>query len=241
VPFLFGRGSTMHRQPGASYNPREHGLTVRGTAIADARPVVAVGRTADGVGAGFSGLAIGQALWCELGVPAAQFPATQVPPRSILVTVAADGSVALAMAPSPQCGDAAAAPRTGLVSPELLAMHALGGLAEIGQALVGPAPPTAQQISPARSVAAIAAPGAGTLQVIGFGALACEDPAAPGQPCTIPGSVLLTRLDRVAAANASASPSVLRGPGWSGALASHLAFFSAPSTPRPLLAPVLVR
>jgi len=46
LPFLFGRGTVMsvnQAGPFGGYNPRVHGLTVRATAIADARPALAVG------------------------------------------------------------------------------------------------------------------------------------------------------------------------------------------------------
>jgi hypothetical protein len=44
LPFVFARGSLMTASPNANnYNPREHGLTVRATAIADAKPAKSVG------------------------------------------------------------------------------------------------------------------------------------------------------------------------------------------------------
>lgn len=44
IPYLFGRGSFLAvADPSAGYSPRHHGMTVRATAIADARPVVSVG------------------------------------------------------------------------------------------------------------------------------------------------------------------------------------------------------
>lgn len=39
IPFLFGRGSMIHAQPGAAYSPRQDGITVRATAISTAAPV----------------------------------------------------------------------------------------------------------------------------------------------------------------------------------------------------------
>lgn len=45
MPLLFGRGSLIAGgDPNTGYSPRHHGLTVRATAIADARPVVSVGK-----------------------------------------------------------------------------------------------------------------------------------------------------------------------------------------------------
>jgi hypothetical protein len=44
VPYLFGRGSLLaFRDPTVTYSPRHHGMTVRATGIADARPVRSVG------------------------------------------------------------------------------------------------------------------------------------------------------------------------------------------------------
>lgn len=45
VPVLFGRGAPIHGAEGAAYNPREHGLTVRATSVAVARPALSVGVT----------------------------------------------------------------------------------------------------------------------------------------------------------------------------------------------------
>jgi len=44
IPYLFGRGSMLPgADPGATYSPRHHGMTVRATAIADARPAKTIG------------------------------------------------------------------------------------------------------------------------------------------------------------------------------------------------------
>jgi putative Flp pilus-assembly TadE/G-like protein len=43
LPYLFGRGSTIYKDPNASYSPRQDGITVRATAIADAKPAMSVG------------------------------------------------------------------------------------------------------------------------------------------------------------------------------------------------------
>jgi hypothetical protein len=43
VPLLFGRGALISKDPDADYNPRVHGITVRATAIAQARPALRVG------------------------------------------------------------------------------------------------------------------------------------------------------------------------------------------------------
>ncbi len=44
LPFLFGRGSLIHKDPNGAYSPREHGITTRATAIAQARLAMAIGR-----------------------------------------------------------------------------------------------------------------------------------------------------------------------------------------------------
>jgi Flp pilus assembly protein TadG len=43
LPFLFGRGTAIHGDPDFAYSPRRDGITVRATAIADARKVLRVG------------------------------------------------------------------------------------------------------------------------------------------------------------------------------------------------------
>lgn len=43
LPYLFARGSTMGADPDAGYQPRVHGVSVRGTAIAQAVPAKAAG------------------------------------------------------------------------------------------------------------------------------------------------------------------------------------------------------
>jgi hypothetical protein len=43
LPLLFGRGTTIGKSDGLDYNPRLHGITIRATAIADARPALRVG------------------------------------------------------------------------------------------------------------------------------------------------------------------------------------------------------
>jgi hypothetical protein len=48
LPYLFGRGSLLaFRDPATTYSPRHHGMTVRATGIADARPVVTIGASID--------------------------------------------------------------------------------------------------------------------------------------------------------------------------------------------------
>jgi hypothetical protein len=44
LPYLFGRGSTIYKDPDSSYSPREHGITVRAIAIAEAKRAMSVGK-----------------------------------------------------------------------------------------------------------------------------------------------------------------------------------------------------
>ncbi len=59
LPFLFGLGTAIQADPAApgGYQPRRDGLTVRATAIAELRPVRAVGGPESGLGEAGSGLA----------------------------------------------------------------------------------------------------------------------------------------------------------------------------------------
>jgi hypothetical protein len=43
IPFLFARGTAIGKDPASTYSPREHGITVRALAIADARPAMSIG------------------------------------------------------------------------------------------------------------------------------------------------------------------------------------------------------
>lgn len=109
LPVLFGRVTTM--QPNASgYNPRIDGITVRATAIAEARPVRSVG-TAGSPGA--AGFAIRRATWETLsGATAVTIEAGGaillgltaigrfIPPGSARVV----GSLVQASAPQPDSG-----------------------------------------------------------------------------------------------------------------------------------------
>ena len=45
LPFMFARGALIGKVPDAQYSPREHGMTVRALAIADARPALSIGTT----------------------------------------------------------------------------------------------------------------------------------------------------------------------------------------------------
>jgi hypothetical protein len=45
LPFLFGQGSMMQKDPSSSYNPRKDGVTVRATAIAQLVPAKTAGRS----------------------------------------------------------------------------------------------------------------------------------------------------------------------------------------------------
>ena len=50
LPFLFGLGAAIQPVPGQAYDPRRDGISVRATAIADARPALSAGRGPAGVG-----------------------------------------------------------------------------------------------------------------------------------------------------------------------------------------------
>lgn len=69
LPLLFGRGSTIQAaDPSAGYSPRHHGLSVRATAIADARPVLTVGRHDAALSLpGVTPFALSRATWNALG------------------------------------------------------------------------------------------------------------------------------------------------------------------------------
>lgn len=70
LPFLFGRGTTIHGQDPTDptvYDPREHGLTVRATAIADLRPVVWAGHPVPTPSApGLTRVALDSVAWAAL-------------------------------------------------------------------------------------------------------------------------------------------------------------------------------
>jgi len=67
VPFFFGHGPLLGSQPGSLYRPRRDGLTVRSTAIATARNVLAVGvpEPAMGVPMGATSFGLKGKLWVE--------------------------------------------------------------------------------------------------------------------------------------------------------------------------------
>ena len=67
IPYLFGRGSLLaFRDPAVTYSPRHHGMTVRATGIADARPVVTVGKDYPGVLVGSQVFAMSTTIWSSL-------------------------------------------------------------------------------------------------------------------------------------------------------------------------------
>ena len=58
LSYLFGRGSLLaFRDPGVTYSPRHHGMTVRATGISDARPALSVGMPDGSVTPPLNGLA----------------------------------------------------------------------------------------------------------------------------------------------------------------------------------------
>lgn len=68
LPFLYGRGAVIEKSSAARYSPREHGLTVRATAIGQGRPVLSVGLPHPTAGmAGILPIAFYQGYWSELG------------------------------------------------------------------------------------------------------------------------------------------------------------------------------
>lgn len=86
LPFLFGLGTTIHQAPSGAYDPREHGITVRATAIADARPALVVGPSAPAGGEPRLGLApftLDEAAWTEAAAAPHRFPVDT--PRSVFV------------------------------------------------------------------------------------------------------------------------------------------------------------
>lgn len=66
LPYLFGRAATMRKDPAAVYNPREHGITVRGTAIAQAVPARSVGRFANATVRGAIPVVFRLSYWNQL-------------------------------------------------------------------------------------------------------------------------------------------------------------------------------
>lgn len=107
LPFLFGLGSAIQpNDPAAVYQPRVDGITVRATAIADGRRVVAVGQrqAALGVELGLLPFTIAVADWSAL-------PETPAAGAPTAVAVAATPLVADPAARPAAIGDAAGALR----------------------------------------------------------------------------------------------------------------------------------
>jgi hypothetical protein len=85
IPFLFGRGSVIHQQTGSSYSPRQQGMTIRGTGLANAQPAVAVGPAISGQPVnveGLSNVSVTQGFWetINVGNTASYPPAFQIEP-----------------------------------------------------------------------------------------------------------------------------------------------------------------
>jgi hypothetical protein len=89
LPFLFGRGSLMAGgDPTAGYSPRHHGITVRGTAIAAARPAFSVGLPVASVSPPLPGLTpfvLRRAFWNTLT------PGSAVPGQIVGVSIQVSG------------------------------------------------------------------------------------------------------------------------------------------------------
>ncbi len=62
IPFMFARATAIGKVPGETYSPREHGMTVRATAIADAKPVLSVGLPNRDVNPPLTGLVANEAM-----------------------------------------------------------------------------------------------------------------------------------------------------------------------------------
>jgi hypothetical protein len=73
MPLLFGQGSTIHLETDSTlnpnnYNPRFHGITVRATAITDARPALQVGLRQPGI-PGVAPFALERSAWQSTAQP----------------------------------------------------------------------------------------------------------------------------------------------------------------------------
>jgi hypothetical protein len=78
LPFTFARGTFIvgaNPNNPAAYSPRRDGMTVRGTAIADARPALRVGTAAAGL-PGVTSSSLSNACWMLLPPGAANDPST---------------------------------------------------------------------------------------------------------------------------------------------------------------------
>jgi len=78
IPFLFGRGAAITQSPGATYNPRQDGIALRATAIADARPAMTVGYAY----VGQNSAVLNGLLPFGVSTVAPSFPLTATPPAS---------------------------------------------------------------------------------------------------------------------------------------------------------------
>jgi len=228
LPFLFGLGSgVLSTDDPAVYDPRRDGITVRATAIADARPAVAVGIAQGGV-AGVVAVGVSAVNPSTPRVLAFEDSAWQlelVTNAPIQLEVGNDGVLRGTGATPPILGFATPAAemlRVGLVT---------SAVASPGSLLFTATP---AQLVGVGYVALYRTSGAGGSVLTGFAALRI-DSAVPGidgggNPTLILSGAKLPSL--VAPQNASAVPS----------LAAEIGALLPPSPARePLLAPVLAR
>lgn len=88
LPYLFGRGSLIQKLPQETYSPREHGITLRATAIAHARRAKGVGRSAPTEDIpGAMAIALYRPIW------EGSLPAISVTLSDARLTVEIDGNV----------------------------------------------------------------------------------------------------------------------------------------------------
>jgi hypothetical protein len=106
LPFLFGLGSAIKtNDPAEPYQPRRDGITVRATAIADGRPVVAVGPPVAGATYGVLPFSISSTTWTSLpeGTPTTLIT-TGVGPGAGVIAVGDTLTAAEGVATSPGPG-----------------------------------------------------------------------------------------------------------------------------------------
>jgi hypothetical protein len=96
LPFLFGRGSLIHKNyddPNATYSPREDGITVRATAIGNSQRALSVGRRViENSLVGMMPLAIDRTLWEAWESAVGNSAAT--------ITLNDDGTILINMSPN---------------------------------------------------------------------------------------------------------------------------------------------
>lgn len=226
LPYVFGQGSTISAA-GADYDPRRDGITVRATAIADARRALRCGPALGGLpGLLPVGVAGGNEQVLALDLTA--WDDTTCLGGTFGVSIASVGTVT-ARVPGAPCDGTV----VGRAAP-------LGAARRVG-GLVGPAAPITPGVSASapRVYAAITRALGGDGQVVGFAALdvvSVVSSGAQGGPVVI--DVTLTRVGPVVApTNASAHATAART---ALTLDADLAAAHA-SLIDPLLAPVLAR